>query len=162
MAAHSLPPLASVSGEVCVCRGRHLSLGEGRAPLPRRQTEPASAAADAACLQSRRLAANPEFKAGQEVGKRGGGDKGGWVLRSAKVWAPTPPGGSPGAAIWPSDAAPRVPLGEGVMGVPPRHKCSRRAGAAQDSSHRPRKAFSTHPFATQEINIRRCFLTSYS
>ena len=98
---HTLSPAASgfCLGR-CVCGGGRHPQPRGGActPPPGAQTEPASAAADAACLQSRRLAANPEFKAGQEVGKRGRGRQRGWVLRSAKVWAPTPPGGSRGAA----------------------------------------------------------------
>ena len=130
---------------VCVCvsggGARHLQpRGGACTPPPGAQTEPASAAADAACLQSRRLAANPEFKAGQEVGKRGRGKQRGWVLRSAEVWAPTPPGGRPAPRPWPADPAPRAP-GEGVMGVPPRHRCSRWAGAVQVSRHRPLSVF---------------------
>ena len=147
---HTLSAAASgfsLWGGVCVCvcvgRGgaRHLQpRGGACTPPPGAQTEPASAAADAACLQSRRLAANPEFKAGQEVGKRGRGRQRGWVLRSAEVWAPTPPGGRPAPRPWPADPAPRAP-GEGVMGVPPRHRCSRWAGAVQVSRHRPLSVF---------------------
>lgn len=143
---HSLPPpLASVSGEVCVCRGvATSSLGEGRAPLPQapKQNQPP-------LPQTRRVykvgasPPIPSLKLGRKWGRGGGGDKGAGCSAQRRFGPRLLPAVRRAPRSWPSDAAPRVPRapGEGVMGVPPRHKCSRRAGAAQDSSHRPLSIF---------------------
>lgn len=123
------PPLVSVFGEV---GGRHLQpRGGACTPPPDAQTEPVSTAAGAACLQSRRRAANPEFKAGQEVGKGGRRRQRGWVLCSTQVWGPISPGGSPRAATPTVRPAPCAP-GEGTR-RPPRSGARGGAGVAQVS-----------------------------
>lgn len=82
-----------------------LPLGRGASPPPRAEpsrgacapppgapTQTVSTPAGAACLQSPRRAADPEFKAGQEVGKRGRGRQRGWVLGAASVGPDSSPG----------------------------------------------------------------------
>ena len=144
---HTLSPAASgfcLRGGVCWGGVATSSLGEGRAPLPQapKQNQPP-------LPQTRRVykvgasPRIPSLKLGRKWGRGGGGDKAAGCSAQRRSGPRLLPAVRRAPRSWPSDAAPRVPRapGEGVMGVPPRHKCSRRAGAAQDSSHRPLSIF---------------------